>query len=99
MRWNFNEYTLTLTEMNIHSASYKKRVNHDDSIPNQFHHIFKSMVHSTTGQDQALYFIKIHSGAHFLNIFKTFFDSGKEKKEIKELPSSALIAIIYGAFS
>ncbi|MGY3312799.1 hypothetical protein ACV242_001295 [Peribacillus simplex] len=110
LRWNFNEYTLTLTEMNIHSASYKKRVNHDDSIPNQFHHIFKSMVHSTTGQDLALYFIKIHSGAHFLNedshaiqgllnIFKTFFDSGKEKKEIKELPSSALIAIIYGAFS
>ncbi|MDQ7862671.1 hypothetical protein RCO48_21540 [Peribacillus frigoritolerans] len=33
-----------------------------------------------------------------LNIFKNFFDSGKEKKEIKELPSSALIAIIYGAF-
>ncbi|MFP3510032.1 hypothetical protein SB775_10270 [Peribacillus sp. SIMBA_075] len=59
-------------------------MNHDDSIPNQFHHIFKSMVHSTTGQDLALYFIKIHSGAHFLNIFKTFFDSGKEKKEITE---------------
>jgi hypothetical protein len=34
-----------------------------------------------------------------LNIFKTFFDSGKEKKEIKELSSSALIAIIYGEFS
>ncbi|RRN74075.1 hypothetical protein EI200_04815 [Peribacillus simplex] len=34
-----------------------------------------------------------------MEYIKTFFDSGKEKKEIKELPSSALIAIIYGAFS
>ncbi|MDM5293174.1 hypothetical protein QUF81_08220 [Peribacillus simplex] len=90
LRWNFNEYTLTLTEMNIHSASYKKRVNHDDLIPNQVHHIFKSMVHFTTGKDLALYLIKIHSGAlnasfqGLLNIFKTFFDSGKEKKEITE---------------
>ncbi|MGG4152409.1 TetR/AcrR family transcriptional regulator [Peribacillus muralis] len=96
--------------VDIFTATIKNGFPHEDSIRNQFHHIFKSMVHFTVKQDQALYFIKIHSGAHFLheeshisfqgllNIFKNFFDSGKERKEIKELPSSALIAIIYGAF-
>ncbi|MCU6603709.1 TetR family transcriptional regulator [Peribacillus frigoritolerans] len=100
----FQEY------LDIFTETVKNGFPHDDSIRTQFHHIFKTMVHFTTEQDQALYFIKIHSGAHFLNedshasfqgllnIFKNFFDSGKEKKEIKELPSSALIAIIYGAF-
>ena len=83
---------------------------HNESIRNQFHHIFKSMVHFTTKQDHALYYIKIHNRAHFLNedshasfqgllnILKNFFDTGKAKKEVKDLPSSALIAIIYGAF-
>ncbi|MGE7184106.1 TetR/AcrR family transcriptional regulator [Peribacillus sp. NPDC006672] len=100
----FQEYLDILTE------TIKNGFPYDDSIRTQFHHIFKSMVHFTRGQDQALYFIKMHSRAHFLNedshasfqrllnIFKTFFDSGKEKHVIKELPSSVLIAIIYGAF-
>ncbi|MFD9627266.1 TetR/AcrR family transcriptional regulator [Peribacillus muralis] len=96
--------------VDIFTATIKNGFPYEESIRNQFHHIFKSMVHFTNEQDQALYFIKIHSGAHFLNeeshtsfqclldLFKNFFDSGKERKEIKELPSSALIAIIYGAF-
>ena len=68
------------------------------------------MIQFTKEQSQALYFIKTHSSAHFLNeeshtcfeellnLFKCFFDSGKEKKVIKNLPSTALIAILYGAF-
>ncbi|KIL51052.1 TetR/AcrR family transcriptional regulator [Jeotgalibacillus campisalis] len=82
----------------------------DESIRNQFHHIFKSMVRFTSTQHQALYFIKTHSSAHFLteeshasfqgllNILKNLFDSGKKKKKIKMLPTSALIAIVYGSF-
>ncbi|WP_201786293.1 TetR/AcrR family transcriptional regulator [Peribacillus muralis] len=96
--------------VDIFTATIKNGFPYEESIRNQFHHIFNSMVHFTNEQDQALYFIKIHSGAHFLNeeshtsfqclldLFKNFFDSGKERKEIKKLPSSALIAIIYGAF-
>ncbi|WP_185113020.1 MULTISPECIES: TetR/AcrR family transcriptional regulator [Peribacillus] len=96
--------------VDIFTETIKSGFPHEDSIRNQFHHIFKSMVHFTNEQDQALYFIKIHSGAHFLNeeshssfqslldLFKNFFDLGKDRKEIKQLPSSALIAIIYGAF-
>lgn len=83
---------------------------HEDTIRHQFRHIFNSMVHFTTEHGQALYFIKLHSGAYFLNkdsqasfqgllnIFIDFFESGKEKQVIKKLPTSALIAIIYGAF-
>ncbi|WP_285767296.1 TetR/AcrR family transcriptional regulator [Peribacillus sp. SI8-4] len=100
----FQEY------VDIFTATIKHGFPHEASIRKQFHHIFKSMVDFTIEQDQALYFIKTHSGAHFLNedshtsfqgllnIFKSFFDSGKERNEIKLLPSSALIAIIYGAF-
>ncbi|PJN87748.1 TetR family transcriptional regulator [Bacillus sp. mrc49] len=96
--------------VDIFTETIKSGFPHEDSIRNQFHHIFKSMVYFTNEQDQALYFIKIHSGAHFLNeeshssfqclldLFKNFFDLGKDRKEIKQLPSSALIAIIYGAF-
>ena len=87
----FQEY------LDIFVETLKNDFPHNDSIRNQFHHIFKSMVHFTTEHDQALYFIKIHSGAHFLNedshasfqgllnIFKNFFDTGKEKQVIKKL--------------
>ncbi|MCO0597554.1 TetR family transcriptional regulator [Peribacillus butanolivorans] len=100
----FQEY------LNIFTETLENRFPYDESIRNQFHHIFISMIHFTTEHSQALYFIKTHSSAHFLNeeshssfqgllnILKSFFDSGKAKKEIKELPSAALIAIIYGAF-
>ena len=100
----FQEYVKIFTETVESDFPY------DQSIRDQFHHIFQSMILFTKEQSQALYFIKTHSSAHFLNeeshasfkgllnLFKDFFDSGKEKKEIKDLPSTALIAIIYGAF-
>ncbi|MBW3112183.1 TetR family transcriptional regulator [Bacillus sp. MCCB 382] len=100
----FKEY------VNMFKETVEKDFPYDQSIRSQFHHIFHSMILFTKEQSQALYFIKTHSSAHFLNeeshesfegllnIFKCFFDSGKDKKEIKNLPSTALIAILYGAF-
>ncbi|MCA1060600.1 TetR family transcriptional regulator [Rossellomorea aquimaris] len=100
----FQEYVELFTE------TVNKDFPYQQSIREQFHHLFQSMILFTKEQSQALYFIKTHSSAHFLNeeshasfkgllnIFKCFFDSGKEKKEIKNLPSTALIAILYGAF-
>ncbi|MDX8290422.1 TetR/AcrR family transcriptional regulator [Metabacillus indicus] len=100
----FQEYVGIFTETLQHEFPY------EETVRNQFHHIFQSMIRFTTKEVHALYFIKTHSNAHFLDdashecfhglldILKTFFDSGKEKKEIKEIPSSALIAIVYGAF-
>ena len=100
----FKEY------VNMFKETVEKDFPYDQSIRSQFHHIFHSMILFTKEQSQALYFIKTHSSAHFLNeeshesfegllnILKCFFDSGKDKKEIKNLPSTALIAILYGAF-
>jgi TetR/AcrR family transcriptional regulator, repressor of fatR-cypB operon len=100
----FQEYVRIFTETLENEFPY------DETIRDQFRHIFQAMILFTTKQSHALYFIKTHSSAHFLDkashdsfqglldILKNFFDSGKEKKEIKELPSSALIAIVYGAF-
>ena len=81
-----------------------------ESTRKQFHHIYKSMLLFTNQNEHALYFIKTHSAAHFLNeqslsdfqqllkILQTFFDNGKTQKDIRDLPSEALIAIVYGAF-
>ncbi|MGD7044836.1 TetR/AcrR family transcriptional regulator [Jeotgalibacillus proteolyticus] len=100
----FQEYVKTFTE------TLEDEFPFDESIRNQFHHIFKSMVRFTSKHNQALYFIRTHSHAHFLteeshvsfqgllNLLRSLFDSGKEKKKIKALPTSALIAIVYGAF-
>ncbi|MCR8849852.1 TetR family transcriptional regulator [Rossellomorea sp. SC111] len=100
----FQEYVKIFTETVENAFPYEQ------SIRDQFHHIFQSMIQFTKEQSQALYFIRTHSSAHFLNeeshtcfeellnLFKCFFDSGKEKKVIKNLPSTALIAILYGAF-
>ncbi|MBN8208133.1 TetR/AcrR family transcriptional regulator [Bacillus sp. NTK071] len=82
----------------------------NQSIRKQFHHIFKSMILFTNKNEHAMYFIKKHSAGHFLNdqsqadftqllnLFKTFFDTGKQQFVIRNLPSEALIAIVYGAF-
>ncbi len=81
-----------------------------ESIRDQFHHLFKNMILFTNQHEHALYFIRKHSAGHFLDeqsredftqlleLFSTFFDEGKEKNEIRNLPSKALIAILYGAF-
>ncbi|SEA02168.1 DNA-binding transcriptional regulator, AcrR family [Thalassobacillus cyri] len=82
----------------------------DRSIKEQFHHLFQGMVRFSNQHEHALYFIKTHSAAHFLTdtsqeyfeqllaILQTFFDRGKEESVIRNLPSTALIAIIFGAF-
>lgn len=82
----------------------------DASIRNQFHHLFKGMVRFTNEQEHALYFIKTHNAAYFLDdtsrdhfnhllmILEGFIDDGKAEKQIRDLPSKALIAIIFGGF-
>ncbi|MCP3032561.1 TetR family transcriptional regulator [Halobacillus sp. A1] len=82
----------------------------EDSIRNQFHHLFKGMVRFTNDHEHALYFIKTHNAAYFLDdtsrenfnhllmILQNFLDEGKEEKQIRDLPSKALIAIIFGGF-
>lgn len=83
---------------------------HDQSIREQFHHLFRGMVRFTNEHEHALYFIKTHNAAYFLDdtsreyfnhlmmILQRFLDKGKEEKIIRELPSKALIAIIFGGF-
>lgn len=82
----------------------------DQTIRKQFHHIFKSMILFTNQNEHAIYFIKKHSAGYFLNdqsqadftqllnFFRTFFNTGKQKSVIRNLPAEALIAILYGAF-
>ncbi|MCA0987231.1 TetR/AcrR family transcriptional regulator [Guptibacillus algicola] len=100
----FQNYVVTF--MKTIEAHYSE----EQSIRQQFHHLFRAMVLFTNENEHALYFIKKHSGAHFLNeesredfvqllnLFRSFFETGKEQGVIRELPSEALIAIVYGAF-
>ncbi|MBX0356812.1 TetR/AcrR family transcriptional regulator [Halobacillus sp. Nhm2S1] len=79
-------------------------------IRDQFHHLFQGMVRFTNEHEHALYFIKTHNAAYFLDetsrsrfnhllmILEGFIDEGKEKEQIRDLPSKALIAIIFGGF-
>ena len=82
----------------------------DSSIREQFHHLFRGMTRFTNEHEHALYFIKTHNGAYFLNNtsredfdrllnrLKHFLDQGKEAGVIRDLPSMAMIAIIFGGF-
>ncbi|WP_181347455.1 TetR/AcrR family transcriptional regulator [Thalassobacillus sp. CUG 92003] len=100
----FQHYVEALTDMLV--KDYPEHL----SIRRQFHHLFQGMVRFTHHHEHALYFIKMHNDGHFLDdmssqyfdrlrtILSSFFDRGKEANEIRDLPSTALIAIIYGAF-
>jgi TetR/AcrR family transcriptional regulator, repressor of fatR-cypB operon len=82
----------------------------DRNIRDQFHHLFQGMVRFTNEHEHALYFIKTHNAAYFLDetsreqfeklleILRNFLDKGKEEEKIRDLPSTALIAIIFGGF-
>ncbi len=80
------------------------------SIREQFHHIFQGMIQFTNYHEHALYFIKTHNAAYFLdetskavfeelmNNLRNFVEHGQKENSIRELPSAALIAIIFGGF-
>ncbi|WP_079478961.1 TetR/AcrR family transcriptional regulator [Halobacillus salinus] len=82
----------------------------DAEIRAQFHHLFQGMVRFTNEREHALHFIKTHNAAYFLDdtsrsrfdrllmILEEFIDEGKKKEQIRDLPSNALIAIIFGGF-
>ncbi|GLI85810.1 HTH-type transcriptional repressor FatR [Rossellomorea marisflavi] len=92
------------------TESLRSNYPYSSSIREQFHHIFSSMISFTTCNPHALYFIKMHSHAHFLNkdsldcfseltdLLGQFFEWGKTQEELKPLPSPVLFSIIYGAF-
>ncbi|MGA9290472.1 MAG: TetR/AcrR family transcriptional regulator [Anaerobacillus sp.] len=100
----FQNYVGTFTNTLEAQFPYK------ESTRIQFRHIYKAMLLFTNQNEHALYFIKTHSAAHFLTeksqsdfqellkILQTFFDKGKKQNDIRDLPSEALIAIVYGAF-
>lgn len=76
----------------------------------KFHHIFRQMVEFAKHNIHGLHFIETHSGARYLDadsneVFEQFLqflrdllDNGKKAGFICELPSNALISIVYGAF-
>lgn len=76
----------------------------------QFRHVFQQMVRFARGDMHALSFIDSHCSAYYLDeqsnrMFKEFLDfirstleKGKKLGIIKDLPSDALISIVYGAF-
>ncbi|MGG1686019.1 TetR/AcrR family transcriptional regulator [Pseudalkalibacillus sp. NRS-1564] len=100
----FQDYVRTFTK------TIEDQFPYHQSVRDQFHHIFKAMILFTNQNEHALYFIKKHSAAHFLdrqsqedftqllNLLRSFFDIGKQQSVIRNLPSEALIAILYGAF-
>jgi TetR/AcrR family transcriptional regulator, repressor of fatR-cypB operon len=100
----FQDYVETFTN------TIKDQFPFHKPVRNQFHHIFKAMILFTNQNEHALYFIKKHSASHFLdqqsrtdfnqllNLLRNFFDTGKQHAVIRNLPSEALIAIVYGAF-
>ena len=100
----FQHYVHVFTEL------LKEDFPEDHSIRDQFHHLFQRMIRFTDEQEHALYFIKTHNAAYFLDeasreaftdlwtILRDFLDEGKAKSEIRDLPTLALIAIIFGGF-
>ena len=77
----------------------------------QFHHLFSRMVEFARNKASALNFIDSHANSHILDdisksIFNDFMDhirsyleNGKKHNIIIDMPSDALISIVYGAFS
>ncbi|WP_347861500.1 TetR/AcrR family transcriptional regulator [Salimicrobium sp. PL1-032A] len=100
----FQEYVETFT------TTIEKGFPYDHTVREQFHYLFRSMIRFTEQNEHALYFIRQHSSGHFLDeqsrqdfsalldLFHSFFDEGKRQQLIRDLPSKALIAILYGAF-
>lgn len=93
------------------SATLKDRFpTSTNNIREQFHHVFFQMVTFAQNNIEALTFIESHSSGHYLDeksqrMFHEFMgflgqilDRGKEDGTICDLPSDALIAIVYGAF-
>lgn len=81
------------------------------SIREQFGHVFYGMVRFAKEHIHELYFIDTHSNARYLDeesrdTFRQLMDflhsyakTGKEQGIIKDLPSDALIAVVFGAFT
>lgn len=80
-------------------------------VREQFHVLFHVMVLYAKNNTHALHFIDTHCAGHyldekskqlfqdFLDYLKDFIENGKEQGVLCLLPSDALIAIVYGAFS
>ncbi|MFC4714256.1 TetR/AcrR family transcriptional regulator [Planococcus dechangensis] len=113
-RYFSNKEVLVNTMFQHYVSLFKETLEKDypaeSDIREQFHHLFQGMIRFTNEHDHALYFIKTHTSAYFLDansrdqfshllmILENFFDEGKKEKQIRELPSKALIAIIFGGF-
>lgn len=81
-----------------------------NNIREQFRHLFFRMVCFAQNNIDALTFIESHTSGHYLDenshrMFDEFMgflgeilDKGKQDGTICDLPSDALIAIVYGAF-
>ncbi|MCP1187733.1 TetR family transcriptional regulator [Priestia flexa] len=79
-------------------------------VREQFHHVFFQMVKFAKTDINALLFIDLHVNQYyldeesnkvfndFLNVLRVLLDKGKGQGIIYNLPSDALIAIVYGAF-
>jgi len=80
-------------------------------VRQQFHVLFHVLVDYAENNTHELHFIDTHCGGHyldekskqifqdFLDFLKNFIEHGKEQGVLCLLPSDALIAIVYGAFS
>ncbi|MCZ8522498.1 MULTISPECIES: TetR/AcrR family transcriptional regulator [Paenibacillus] len=83
----------------------------DGGSREQFRHIFSRMVEFAGEQERAFYLLETHRHARYLNeeshevfrqmmeFLRAYFRSGRERGEIRPMPSDALIAIVYGAFA
>ncbi|KIL42533.1 TetR family transcriptional regulator [Gordoniibacillus kamchatkensis] len=92
-------------------GSVSRNYPHAANIRAQFTHIFGGMVRFAKDDIHALHFIETHSGARYLDpksretfqqlmdFLHAFVHSGKEQGLIRPLPSDALIAIVFGAFT
>jgi AcrR family transcriptional regulator len=80
-------------------------------VREHFHVLFHVMIHYAENNTQALHFIDSHCSGHyldaksnqmfeqFLDFLRDFIENGKRQGILCPLPSEAMIAIVYGAFS
>ena len=93
------------------NTSNKDPPQNNQDFQEQFHHLFSRMVQFARNKASALNFIDSHANSHILDdisksIFNDFMDhirsyleNGKKHYIIIDMPSDALISIVYGAFS
>ena len=87
------------------------KLDYTGNVREEFHMLFREMIRYAENNTHALHFIDSHCSGHyldekskqmfeqFLDFLRDFIENGKQQGVLCALPSNAMIAIVYGAFS